>query len=237
MAAVPFMPLYVADYMADAAHLSTLEHGAYLLLIMAYWQRGEALPDDDKKLARIVGLQGANWRKVAPVLREFFVSENGKLIHHRIERELQHLRDKSLKNRKGGLARAKQMHSKRLADAERTVSHTDTDTDADTDTHIETSPNGDCASANALKPEHVFEKWNEIAGAIGRPRIRDLTPERRQLVRARIAQYGIDDFVAVFGKVAASPFLRGDRNWRGATFDWVMKKGNFQKILEGNYDD
>jgi len=112
----------------------------------------------------------------------------------------------------------------------------------------ELSPNGDCPSGDELaldiqepeevrlKPEHVVQKWNEIAGGIGRPKIRDLTPERRQLVRARIAQYSIDDFVAVFGKIRASPFLRGERNWRGATFDWVMKKANFQKIIEGNYD-
>ena len=115
------------------------------------------------------------------------------------------------------------------------VSVTAQETDTDTDTEL--SPKGDCASGDALKPEHVASKWNEIAGAIGRPKIRDLTPERRQLVRARIAQYGIDDFVTVFEKVTQSPFLRGERNWRGATFDWVVKKANFQKILEGNYDE
>ena len=99
------------------------------------------------------------------------------------------------------------------------------------------SPNGDCASGDALKPEHVVETWNEIAPRIGRPKVRDLTPERRQLVKARIAQYSLDDFKAVFDKVARSPFLRGDLRWKGATFDWIIKKGNFQKIIEGNYDD
>lgn len=98
-------------------------------------------------------------------------------------------------------------------------------------------PNGSCASDDALKPEHVVERWNEIAGSLAKPRVRDLTPERRQLVKARIAQYSIDDFVAVFGKIQRSAFLRGDTGWRGCTFDWSMKKANFQKILEGNYDE
>jgi hypothetical protein len=103
-------------------------------------------------------------------------------------------------------------------------------------TNQDLSSNDDCASDDALKPDHVAEKWNEIAGSIGRPRIRGLTPERRQLVRSRIAQYQIEDFVTVFGKCTESPFLRGEKGWAGATFDWVMKKSNFQKILEGNYD-
>ena len=130
MAAIPFMPLYVADYMADAAHLSTAEHGAYLLLLMTYWQRGEALPDDDKKLAKIAGMSGPNWQRARPTIIEFFELRDRKLIHRRVERELTRVRDKSLKNRKGGLARAKQAHSERSADATKTLSHTDTDTDS-----------------------------------------------------------------------------------------------------------
>lgn len=97
-------------------------------------------------------------------------------------------------------------------------------------------PNGSCASDDALRPDHVFDEWNSVAGRIGKPRVRDATPARRATVRNRIAQYDISDFVNVFGKVERSPFLRGDTGWPGCTFDWVMKRANFQKILEGNYD-
>lgn len=114
------------------------------------------------------------------------------------------------------------------------VSATAQETEADTDTELE--PKGSCASGDALKPEHIQEKWNDTARRIARPAIIKLTPERRQLLKGRIAQYTIDDFVAVFGKIEASAFLRGDAKWQGVTFDWVFKKANFQKILEGNYD-
>jgi hypothetical protein len=100
----------------------------------------------------------------------------------------------------------------------------------------EDEPNGSCASGDALRPDHVFDEWNQVAGRIGKPRIRDATPARRATVRNRIAQYEITDFVNVFGKVERSPFLRGDTGWPGCNFDWVMKRANFQKILEGNYD-
>lgn len=121
-------------------------------------------------------------------------------------------------------------------DTKRSCNVTETAQDTDTDTEV-LEPKGSCASGDALKPEHIVEKWNEIAPTLGKPKVRNLTPERRQLLKARIAQYPLDDFVAVFGKIGRSPFLRGDGGWRGCTFDWVFKKGNFQKILEGNYDD
>ena len=99
-------------------------------------------------------------------------------------------------------------------------------------------PSNQCAAVAtpALKPEHIFEKWNASAARLGKPMVRNLTPERRQLLKARIGQYSIEDFVDVFGKVERSPFLRGDTGWRGCNFDWIFKKANFQKILEGNYD-
>ena len=88
-----------------------------------------------------------------------------------------------------------------------------------------------------LDPKHVVDFWNQTADLLGKPKVRDLTPERRQLLKARMSQYSIDDFVAVFDNIKTSPFLRGDNGWRGCTFDWVFKKANFQKILEGNYND
>lgn len=122
------------------------------------------------------------------------------------------------------------------------VTPPDTEADTEADTEKEVEPKGSCASDDApdegenLKPEHVMEKWNELAGKLGKPMVRNLTPERRQLLKARIAQYDLDDFISVFGKVERSPFLRGDTGWNRCTFDWIFKKANFQKALEGNYD-
>lgn len=137
MAAIPFMPLYVADYLADAAHLSTVEHGAYLLLIMTYWQRGEKLPDDDKKLARICRMGPREWSRVRPAISEFFQVDRSGWLHSRVERELANVRAKSLNKRKGGLARAEQLHSKCAAPAKQS------DTDADT---VVPFPNGNGVS-------------------------------------------------------------------------------------------
>ncbi len=81
----PWIPLHVPDYRGDTARLSTAEHGAYLLLIMEYWVSG-GLPDDDKQLARIVYASPAEWKRLRPVMLNFF-KEGWK--HKRIDDELQ----------------------------------------------------------------------------------------------------------------------------------------------------
>jgi len=106
----------------------------------------------------------------------------------------------------------------------------------ETETETETDKEVICASGDALKPEHVVEIWNDTAPRLGKPTVRSLTPARRELLKARIGQYELSDFQDVFGKIERSPFLRGDNGWHGCTFDWVFKRANFQKILEGNYD-
>ena len=83
-----FMKMYWGDYFADTRHLSTLQHGAYLLLIAYYWSSGKPLPDDDKILQRITGLHGNSWKAVRKILGKFFTINNGVWSHKRIDAEL-----------------------------------------------------------------------------------------------------------------------------------------------------
>ena len=79
-----WMPFYPCDYMADTQHLSTLEHGAYLLLIMHYWQRGK-LPEDELQLQRICRVSRYQWRQIKDTLADLF--QDG-WKHKRIDAEL-----------------------------------------------------------------------------------------------------------------------------------------------------
>jgi uncharacterized protein YdaU (DUF1376 family) len=128
MAALPYMPLFVADYLADAAHLTTIQHGAYLLMLMTYWQRGKALPNDDAQLARIARMGRKEWNANKDELRSFFYEEENLLKHGRVEAELAKVEAKSLKCKKAGQASAQQRLNGRSTDAQQTSNHTDTDT-------------------------------------------------------------------------------------------------------------
>jgi len=93
-----WMPLYVGDYLGDTGHLTTTQHGAYLLLMMHYWRKGE-LPDDDRQLAKIAKLPLRHWRDCRAVLQEFF--QDG-WKHKRIETELQRMTRVSEKRAEAG---------------------------------------------------------------------------------------------------------------------------------------
>jgi uncharacterized protein YdaU (DUF1376 family) len=80
----PWMPLYVGDYLAKTAHLNAAQSGAYLHLIMHYWQAG-SLPEDDDMLARISRMTSAEWRNNKNVIASFF--DDG-WRHERIDEEL-----------------------------------------------------------------------------------------------------------------------------------------------------
>jgi uncharacterized protein YdaU (DUF1376 family) len=94
----PWMPLYVGDYLGDTGHLTTTQHGAYLLLMMHYWRKGE-LPDDDTQLAKITRLPLKLWQDYRPILQGFFYDG---WKHKRIDKELRKMMEVSEKRSKAG---------------------------------------------------------------------------------------------------------------------------------------
>lgn len=86
MAALPYIQFYIADYLADTMHLSTEEHGAYLLLIFNYWQTGKPIPKN--RLSVISRLSKEQWCLIEGTLSEFFVDDGTHWVHLRIERDL-----------------------------------------------------------------------------------------------------------------------------------------------------
>ncbi len=158
MAALPYMQLYIADYLADTSHLSTLEHGVYLLLMMNYWQRGKPLPAGDEKVARIARITTEEWLAVKDNILPFFTEKDGQLVHHRIDRDLAAVLEKSEQAAAAGRSSAAKRYGNGSStnverslngcstDVERSSNHTDTDTDIDTETEdIKEDPATDVA--------------------------------------------------------------------------------------------
>ncbi|ENG6935202.1 DUF1376 domain-containing protein [Escherichia coli] len=155
MAALPYMQLYIADYLADTMHLSAEEHGAYLLLMFNYWQTGKPIPKN--RLAKIARLTNERWAGVEPSLREFFCDNGEEWVHLRIEEDLASVREKLTKKSAAGKASVQARRSRKEADVqtkqERNLTGVQTDvevvfehdvntkaTNKDTDKDLKTDP-------------------------------------------------------------------------------------------------
>ena len=142
-----------------------------------------------------------------------------------------------------------------------TLTDTDTDTDTDTefshenieyDANASTSTHVEPQAVSFVKPSKPLVKkpalcdyvalcdyWNAQMQGKAISQIRSITKNRQTAVNARIKEYGTMAVKIVIDKAAASAFLNGagGKAWV-ATFDWIfMHHQNFQKVLEGNYDD
>jgi len=229
----------IGDYASHTRHLSPMEDLAYRRLLDLYYLKDGQVYGDEAEVARQVGLR-EYVQEVKQVLQDFFcLDADDRWSHARCDAEIAHFRQKSEKASNAGKASAQRRSNKRSTDVQPTpnTNHKPLTTNQELHSNecMSETPVSD-EEDDKFNPRHVMEFWNQTAQHLGKPKIRDLTPERRQLLKARIEQYSIDDFVTVFENIKTSPFLRGDNGWRGCTFDWVFKKGNFQKILEGNYN-
>lgn len=89
-----WMRFNVGDYLADTMHLTTFQHGIYLLLIMHYFKRGE-LPEDDAALARIAKISVPQWRRQSAPAMALFSRQDGHFSHRRIDAERERARSVS----------------------------------------------------------------------------------------------------------------------------------------------
>jgi uncharacterized protein YdaU (DUF1376 family) len=105
MAEFPAFPLWTDAYLADTHHLSTIEHGAYLLLLMAMWRSNGTLPTDDRQLAKFARLGANQWQRVKPALLPFFRIEGLTMTQGRLADELQYVREHSKKQAKNARSR------------------------------------------------------------------------------------------------------------------------------------
>lgn len=116
------MPFYVADYLAATMHLSTVQHGAYLLLLIHGWKSDGHIPGDELQLSAIAKLTLSDWQANAKLLLSFWDRcEDGTYTQSRLLKEVERAKrvskSRSELGRMGAIAKAnaKQTLSNSLA--------------------------------------------------------------------------------------------------------------------------
>ena len=123
MPALPYMQLFVAEYLADTAHLTAAQHGAYMLLLMNYWQRGKPLRNVDARLANVARMTADEWDKSRAVLSEFFEVTPDEWRHRRVDRDLDNVTEKCAKASTAGRASAAKRSNVRSTFVQQTFNH------------------------------------------------------------------------------------------------------------------
>jgi uncharacterized protein YdaU (DUF1376 family) len=108
----PMMPMWWGDYLRDTMGFEAPEHGAYLMLIAAYWSTGKPLPDDDDYLYK-ASRSGSRkkWKILRPKVEVYFSVMEGEWRHIRVDSELLRASERSA----AASANAKQRLSGRSA--------------------------------------------------------------------------------------------------------------------------
>src|SRR6185503_820219 len=82
-----WMPIFIGDYLSATTNLTTAQHGAYFLLLMAAWKFEGRLPNDDEQLAAICRLSSDEWKKTKRLLVGFFSVTDSFWIQERLMAE------------------------------------------------------------------------------------------------------------------------------------------------------
>ena len=106
--------------------------------------------------------------------------------------------------------------------------------------NISVSKDTECQTDVRRDIERVVNEWNSLS-ALGIPAVSKMSSssKRYKMLKARIAEYGIEDVLNAIGNVKQSDFLlgkHGGKPW-SITFDWFVCPNNFPKVLEGNYSN
>lgn len=249
MSKAPSMPMFWDAYLADTTHLTTEEHGAYLLLLGAMWRRNGWVPDDDRDNARILGLTVGKWRKIKARLSSFLMFREGEISQKKLLETWENTQEKIEKNRANGAkgGRPKSSKNSYLAKANGSVSDNPNETIPEPEPEPEKieEPKG---SLSELPSDDVFSAhpvndaaeavamYNTAAEHAGWPKVAKLTPARAKSLRARLKECdGLEGWQAALRRAYASDFCR--EGWKGFGFDSLVSQQKFTRLMEGSYDN
>lgn len=130
-------------------------------------------------------------------------------------------------NGNSGLTRARE-------EGEEEENRTTLEANASSSAPAQTSPSKKVVPKSLMTPEHLVQRWNDIADWYGWPKVRQLTDARRKAANRMLGKHNDNDWNLLFEELGRARFFQHEDGYR-VTFDFLMKEANFVKVIEGNY--
>ncbi|KGB27681.1 hypothetical protein GS16_02420 [Candidatus Liberibacter solanacearum] len=105
----PWYKRYPADFISGVLELTLEQKGAYSIIIDLMYDRGGAVPDNDKYIAGVCGCSIRKWRSIRIVLEKAnkIFSKGGNIYNYRVEKEMikamKAIEERQENGRKGGI--------------------------------------------------------------------------------------------------------------------------------------
>lgn len=230
-----------------------LEHGAYTLLIDSCYDR-ERFPTRDEAIEWAWARTPEEIDAVDFVLTRFFELVDGRYMQKRISKELDSYQQISETNKRIAQEREENRRNRKRFEHEAcssvdeappnhkplTINHNPIDTSHECDVDK-------TAVADSVPPcphQEIIDLFH--AECPFASQIREWTPARQQALRTRWREkkgrQNLDWWRKFFAYVATSDFLSGRTSSNGRkpfqlSLDWLLKSGNFVKVIEGRYEN
>ncbi len=228
---LPFIKLWVGDFIADTHHWTAEEVGHYFRLLLHQWRNGEIPPDPIRRELVSPGMAGS-WSVLEP---KFPKAGDGRLQNRRLERERESAIMEKIKRSRQTEAARRARHPNSVTESV-TENVTEDVTSLPLIVHSSESivqskrtktlvdPSGDGADVKGGKKRtsskqieaafetflrcreiHYVEKHGKKPGGK-----LDLTPKRRQLIATAIRAHGYEKAKAAAAGIFLSEFHAGD---------------------------
>src|SRR5262245_41163603 len=127
MSELPFQKIFWADFFTKTQCLSGFARGMYALLIGHLWLAGGAIADNDRKVAEMVNIHLATYRRLKLTLAPFLQLGDGWIRQKRVSEDLlrAHESDRNAQDRTRNARKALAKKRKNKDLAEKAVSVTD----------------------------------------------------------------------------------------------------------------
>jgi uncharacterized protein YdaU (DUF1376 family) len=218
MAEFPGFTLWTDAYLGDTGHLTTLEHGAYLLLLITMWRAGGALPNDDRMLAKYARMTVGQWERIKPTLMLFFTVEGERLTQSRLTDELEFVRQKSKRQSENARSKSRKTLKPAPATAQPKRSHSPAPTPTPTlTTDVPTEH-----SAKTREPTVV----DELSKVLDEAHVKAVI-EHRKGFRGKFTPHAADLLAKKFAR-CPDPNAAADamisNNWQGFEPEWLDRR-------------
>lgn len=241
------MRLKVSRFVLDTLNMTPSQRGTYILLLARAWANGGVIEADDETLAHQCGVTMEEWEKMRPALSRFFDVSGKVWTHSQMVAEFGRSAKISATMRGTVPAVINTRYGSSRSDGIRkaTSKHSPVSTATNTEAHAELA---DCPH------RAIIDLYGQHLPGLRQPRTWD---QNRQLVlrtrwrEAAAGQFGrgyttLDDGIAWWGRFfryikercppIATGIPRKDQSMWQADLDWILKRANFIKIIEGAYE-